>query len=117
MTISKAIMKYLDDTYRKRLPDDLKRYLQVKYSQEPFPYEYSEQDLYANIHQDIQAYEAGKLDVTVKSPPDRWQEEREYLQNLYIEKACKVRELSEYVAELERMLLDHGLESSQVANN
>lgn len=117
MTINKAIMKNLDDTYRKRLPDDLKQYLQVKYSQEPFPYEYSEQDLYTNIYKDIQAYEAGKLNVTVKSTSDRWQEEREYLQSLYIEKACKVRELSEYIAELERMLLDHGLESPQMANN
>ncbi|MBT9148157.1 MAG: hypothetical protein DDT32_01927 [Syntrophomonadaceae bacterium] len=117
MTIDKAIMKYLEDTYRMRLPDELKRYPRVKYSQEPFPHEYSEQDLYTNIHRDIQAYEAGKLDVTVKSSSDQWQEEREYLHNLYIEKACEVRELSEYVAELERMLLDHGLESPQMANN
>ena len=110
MTINKAMIKQLEDTYRKRLPDDLKQYLLVKYAEEPFPYECSEQDLYTNIHHDIQAYEAGKLDVTVKSPAERWQEEREYLQNLYIEKAYEARELSGYVSELERMLSEHGLD-------
>lgn len=115
MTINKTIIKELEDTYRKLLPDELKRYLLVKYSEEPFPYEYSEQDLYTNIERDIQAYEAGKLDVAVKSPFERWQEEREHLQNLYIEKACEARELADYVLELERMLSEHGLESSKMA--
>ncbi|MDW7684880.1 MAG: hypothetical protein SCK29_12285, partial [Bacillota bacterium] len=73
-----------------------------------------EQDLYTNIERDIQAYEAGELDITVKSPSERWQEEREYLQNLYIEKACEAYELAEYILELERMLSAHGLESSKM---
>lgn len=115
MTINKTIIKEFEDTYRKLLPDELKQYLLVRYSEEPFPYEYSDQDLYANIERDIQAYEAGNLDVAVKSPSERWQEEREYLQNLYFEKACEARELAEYVLELERILSEHGLESSKMA--
>jgi len=115
MTINKEFIKELEDTYRKLLPDKLKRYLLVKYCEEPFPYEYSEQDLCMNIERDIQAYEAGKLDVAVKSPSERWQEEREYLQNLCIEKACEAHELAEYILELERMLSAHGLESSKIA--
>ena len=111
MTINETIIKEFEDTYRKHLPDDLKQYLLAKYSEEPFPYEFSEQDLYTNIQRDICAYESGKLDVTVKSPSERWQEEREYLQNLYIEKTCEVRELSEYVTQLERILSEHGLET------
>ncbi len=114
MTINKTIIKELEDTYRKHLSDELKRYLLVKYSEEPFPYEFSEQDLYTNIERDIQAYEAGRLDVTVKSPSERWQEEREYLQNLYIKKACEARELADYILELERMLSEHGLDSSKM---
>jgi hypothetical protein len=114
MTINKTIIKELENTYRKILPDELKRYLLVKYSEEPFPYEFSEQDLYTNIERDIRAYEAEKLDVTVKSPSERWQEEREYLQNIYIEKACEAHELAEYILELERMLSEHGLESSKM---
>lgn len=116
MTINKSIIKELEHTYRKAFPDDLKQYLLVKYTEEPFPHEFSEQDLYTNIHQDIRNYEAGELDVTVKSPSERWQEEREYLQNLYIEKFNEVCDLEEYVAELECLLTERGLESSSMAN-
>ena len=115
MTIKETMIKQIEDTYRKCLPDELKRYLLVKYAEEPFPHEYSEQDLYTNIQHDIYAHEAGELDVTVKSPSERWQEEREYLQNLFIEKAYEARELSEYILELERTLSEHGLESSKTA--
>ncbi len=115
MTINKKIIKKFEATYRKHFPDEFKQYLLVKYAEEPFPYKFSEQDLYTNIDYDIRAYEAGELDVTLKNPAERWQEDREYLQNLYIEKACEVRDLTEYVAELERMLSKHGLESPRMA--
>ena len=87
----------------------------MEYAQEPFPYEFSEQDLYTNIERDIRSYETGELDVTIKSSFERWQEEREYLQNLYIEKAREVRKLEDYVTELERILSEHGLESSKMS--
>lgn len=98
MTINKTIIRELEHTYRRSFPINLKQYLLVKYAKEPFPYEFSEQDLYANIWRDIRDYEAGELDVTVKRPSERRQEEREYLQNLYIEKCCEVRDLKEYIA-------------------
>lgn len=115
MVITKEILKELENTHRKLLPDELKQYLLAKYSQELFPYEYIEQDFYTSIGRDIQAYESGKLDVTVKSPFERWQEEREYLHNLYAEKAHEARELHNYVLELEHMLFLHGLESLKMA--
>ncbi len=99
----------------KLLPDELKRYLLAKYSQEPFPHEYSEQDLHTSIVRDLQAYDSGELDVTVKSPSERWQEEREYLHKLYDEKAHEARELQSYILELEHMLFKHGLESLKMA--
>jgi intein/homing endonuclease len=114
MVINKKIIKELENTYRAFFPNDLKRYLLVKYAEKPFPYEYSEQDLYTNIEHDIRDYDAGNLDVTLKSPSERWREEREYLQNLYIEKSCEVHDLEEYVAKLEHMLLKHGIESSRM---
>lgn len=117
MTINKTMIRKLEHTYRRSFPADLKKYLLVKYAEEPFPYEFSEQDLYANIERDIHGYEAGKLDVTVKSPSERWHEEREYLQNLYMEKLREVRDLEEYITELEHMLSEHGLESSRMAEH
>ena len=87
----------------------------MKYAEEPFPIEFSDQDLYTNIRHDIRDYEAGKLDITIKSPSELWLEEREYLQNLYIEKSHEAHELEDYVAELEHILSEYGLESSRIS--
>ena len=106
MIINPKMINELEGRYRKHLSGEIKEYLLIKYGQEPFPYEFSEQDLYTNIDHDILAYEAGELDVTVKSPLERWQEEREYLQNLYIAKAREVQELVTHVADLERKLAE-----------
>lgn len=114
MVISKTMLKKLEHSYGS-FPSELKQYLLVHYSEEPFPYEYSEQDLYENIRRDICAYKAGELDVKIKSPSERWQEEREYLQELYIEKCQEVHALTEYIVELEKILSEHGLESSRMA--
>lgn len=115
MTINKKIIRELETIYKKSIPDDLKKYLLVKYEQEPFPYEFSEQDLYTNIERDIRDYEADELDVTVKNSSERWAEEREYLQNLYIEKSRVAHDLEAYVAELEHILSEHSLESSNMS--
>ncbi len=115
MTINETIIKELEHKYRKLLPHELKKYLLIQYAEEPFPEEYTEQDLYANIERDIRAYEAGKLDITLKSPSERWQEEREYLQSLYLEMCYEARELEDYVTELEQMLAQNGLESPKMA--
>jgi hypothetical protein len=109
------MIEELEHTNRKVFPKEFKRYLLVKYAEESFSNEFSEQDLYANIQKDIRDYEAGKLDITVKSPSEIWLEEREYLQNLYIEKSHKARDLEDYVAELEHIFSEHGLESSRMS--
>jgi len=74
MVITSKIIKELEETYRKYFTEEFKRYLLVKYAEEPFPFEFSDQDLFANIKNDIRDYEAGKLDITIKSPSERWQE-------------------------------------------
>jgi len=114
MIIDKTIIRNIGNTCKKIIPDELKQYLLVEYADEPFPYEYSEQDLYTNIQRDIDAYESGSLDVTIKSPSERWQEERECLQKLYFDKLYEVHELMDYVAELEHILSEHNLESSKM---
>lgn len=71
MTINTRIIRELENMYRKVIPADLRKYLLAEYAEEPFPYEYSEQDLYTNIRKDIKRYEAGELDVIVKDPSIR----------------------------------------------
>ena len=117
MLINKRIIRRLENCYRKTLKDDFKRFLFVKYSQEPFPFEYSEDDLYSNIYRDLNSYESGRLDVSVKSETELWQEERQYLQELYIEKSVEVSDILEYVSELESILSEHNLESPRMIEN
>jgi hypothetical protein len=112
MIIDETIIKNLENNCRKFMSDELKQYLLIEYADEPFPYEYSEQDLYANIQRDIDEYETGSLDVTIKTPSERRQEERECLQKLYFGKCYEVRELLDYVAELECILSEQNLKSS-----
>lgn len=115
MVITPKMIEKLEHTSRKVFPNEFKRYLLVKYAEAPFPSEFSEQDLYAKIQNDIRNYEAGKLDITIKSPSERWLEEREYLQNLYIENSREVRDLKNYIVELEHTLSEHGLESPRMS--
>jgi hypothetical protein len=115
MTINKRIIAEFERTYRRFFPNDLKRYLLTKYSQEPFPHEFSEQDLYTNIEKDIRAYEAGELEVTTKSPSQRWKEERETLVDLYMKKCREISHLEEYIANLEHSLSDNGINFSKIA--
>ena len=84
MTISKEVIQNIEKGGRIIISDDLKQYLIATYSDDPFPHEYSEQDLYTNIYRDIHAYETGKLDVTTKSPSERRQQECENLKALYM---------------------------------
>jgi len=64
MTFSRTMLEGLQKAYRKEFPRQLIHYLKITYGEEPFPYQYSEQDLYTHIQRDIDAYYAGKLEIT-----------------------------------------------------
>ena len=49
----------------------LETYLMATYEEDPFPYEWSEQDLYEQIRKLIIQYEDGMLDVNVPEPQER----------------------------------------------
>ena len=110
MIINKTLIEEMEHFHRKTFSEEFKSYLLVEYADEPFPYKYSEQDLYENVRRDLKSYEAGELNIVPKSLTDRWQEEREYLRNLYIEKAREVSNLKTYVKKLEQIISEHGLE-------
>jgi hypothetical protein len=116
MILNEKIIKELERSSRKAFPGDLKQYLLTQYKEEPFPYEFSEQDLYENIRRDIHDYEAGELDVTLKKRSEYRQEELEHLKGLYIERLDEIRDLRDYIKELEHMLSEHDLESSRMAD-
>lgn len=43
MIISRQMLNEIEQISRKPFPKEFKRYVLVKYSEDPFPYEYSEQ--------------------------------------------------------------------------
>ncbi len=114
MIITCQMLNEMEQTDRKSFPKEFKRYVLVKYAEEPFPYEYSEQDLYEHIRRDIRDYDEGNLDITVKSPSERCQEERDYLKTLYREQALTIRDFEDYIAELEHMLAENGLKTPRM---
>jgi hypothetical protein len=114
MTLNEKLIKELENQRTKPFPEKLKNYLLDKYGEELFPYGYSEQDLYTHVLKDIEAFESGNLVIVLRSPEEKWKEEKMYLQDLYIEKHNEVRKLEEYVAKLEKILSEHNLETPEM---
>ena len=95
-------------------PEALRGYLLAKYREEPFPYQFTEQDLYENLRRDSLDYKAGRLNVTLKPPGIDCKQKLEELKRLYIECLGEAYELKSYIDELEAFLLEHGLESPRM---
>jgi len=114
MTLNKQMIRTLRHQNKKVIPKELEDYLLVHYGDEPFPHTYDENSLYRHIFKSIEAYEAGTLDVSLKSPEERWQDEKDYLQDLYIENLNELRNLEDYVIELERIIFDRGFETQEM---
>lgn len=118
MTINNRIIRNLETyTFQRTLPKELKVYLNDVYSEEPWPYEYSEQDLYTNIKQDINAYYAGKLDITIKTPLQKLELDNEYLRSLYGEAMTEIQDQSSYIDEIHELLWANGLEASRMLHS
>lgn len=56
MIIDEKLLKELEFNRDITIPAEIRKYLLIKYSEEPWPYEYSEQNLYENILHDIHRY-------------------------------------------------------------
>ncbi|MDP3981810.1 MAG: hypothetical protein Q8Q33_10405 [Chlamydiota bacterium] len=113
MTLTNGMIKSLETyTYRQRFSKELTAYLKDRYSEEPWPYEYSEQDLFANVMDDIDMYFKGKLDTTIRTPVQKLTEQIEDLRELYCHSMYEIHDLNSYIDELHEWLWAHGLESS-----
>ena len=113
MILDKHTLHQLEQSQMKVFDEAFKAYLLTAYGQEPFPYVYSEQDLFEHIRKDLDAYEKGQLDLTV-DPVKHWQRERAELQRLYARQEAELQDLTTYVNELEQILSLNNLESSRM---
>lgn len=115
MIIDKKLLNELEFNRRITIPNELKKYLLIKYSKEPWPYEYSEQDLYENILDDIRRYMAGELSFKGISPKEYWhQEEIRSLEEFCDDQIAQTIELKAYITELEELLRINRLESPRL---
>ena len=71
----------------------LETYLMATYEEDPFPYEWSEQDLYEQIRKLIFQYEEGMLDISVPEPQERQKIRYDDLKESYLELLREVTEL------------------------
>lgn len=82
----------------------LEEYLLATYEEEPFPYEWREQDLYEQIRKLIFQYEQGKLDISVPSFPERQSMRYDALKESYLELLGEVTELRNTISSAVKLL-------------
>lgn len=82
-------VKFLNEIIRQwgsdHVDKPLEHYLLATYEEEPFPYEWSEQDLYEQVRKLIFQYEQGILDISIPSPLERQKMRCEALKESYME--------------------------------
>jgi DNA repair exonuclease SbcCD nuclease subunit len=88
----------------------LEKYLLAMYEEEPFPYEWDEQDLYEQIRKLIVQYNQGKLDIIIPSAEERQRTRYETLKESYIELLAETNRLKEII-NITKTVLDKGIHS------
>ena len=82
----------------------LEAYLMATYEEDPFPYEWSEQDLYEQIRKLIFQYEKGVLDISVPEPQERQKMRYDDLKESYLELLGEVTELRGTISGVAKLL-------------
>lgn len=104
MIVDKAFIKYLSKGYHMNIPKELEDFLLEEYGEEPFPNEYSEQDLYEQIRKMEMNYHKGLLNITLRGPELLLKQRYETLKDEYIDAMHKVRSLEDEVENLKKLL-------------
>lgn len=104
MIADKAFIKYLRKRYHMNIPEELEDFLLEEYGEEPFPYEYTEQDLHEQIRKMEMNYHKGLLNVSLKGPELLLKQRYETLKNEYIDAMYKIRSLEDELEELKKLL-------------
>lgn len=104
MIADKKYIGYLRTNSHFKIDEKLEAYILAEYEEEPFPYVWSEQDLYEQIRKLIMEYNTGGLDVTVKPAIERLRECYEELQEEYMDVVLEVQALKQ-------LLKEHGIKS------
>jgi hypothetical protein len=107
-------IRFLNEMFRiwgDHIDKPLEEYLLATYEEEPFPYEWSEQDLYEQIRKLILQYNQGKLDISIPSTEERQRLRYEALKDSYLELLSETNQLKEII-ENTRRVLEKGFRTS-----
>lgn len=99
MIVTKKFIQKMRQKYNLEINDKLEEYLLTEYEEEPFPYEWTAQDLAEQIKSHVKSYKNGELDVTIKPPTERLRERYEALKEEYMDLACEAHLLMKVVEE------------------
>jgi hypothetical protein len=100
-------VKFLNEMFRQwgdRIDKPLETYLLATYEEEPFPYEWTEQDLYEQIRKIIYQYEQGILDVNIPSTEERHRIRYESLKESYLKLLHENIRLQELISNAKSLL-------------
>ena len=103
MTLTKKFLNEMFRIWGDHIDEPLETYLMATYEEEPFPYEWSEQDLYEQIRKLILQYEDGILDINIPSYQERQMMRYDALKESYLEllrEAVALRDTISSAAEL-----------------
>jgi len=104
MTIT---VKFLNELFRiwgDSIDKPLEEYLLATYEEEPFPHEWTEEDLYNQVRNLIREYEQGNLDITIPSKEERVKIRYEDLKESYIELLYENSRLQNLIEDTQKLL-------------
>lgn len=87
-----------------RIDRPLEAYLLATFEEEPFPYQWNEQDLYDQIRKLLCQHEQGTLDVSVPPKEERQRLRYESLKDSYLELLGEVTQLRELIINVKELL-------------
>ena len=99
--------KFLKEMFRQwgdHIDKPLENYLMATYEEDPFPYEWSGQDLYEQIRKLIFQYEEGVLDISVPDHQERQRIRYDDLKESYLELLGEVTELRDTISVAAKLL-------------
>jgi hypothetical protein len=111
MTLTITFLNEMFRIWGDRIDKPLETYLLTTYEEEPFPNEWSDQDLYEQIRKLIFQYEQGKLDITIPSTEERQKIRYEALKDSYLELMHETIHLREIIQNI-RSLAESSTEGS-----
>ncbi len=104
MTLTTRFLNEMFRIWGDRIDKPLEQYLLATYEEEPFPYEWSEQDLYEQIRKLVIQYNQGKLDITIPSAEERFRIRYESLKDSYLDLLEETNRLNNLIKNTRRLL-------------